>query len=91
MTKDEIISEIEALRSIVAMGKDKLKEGQYLDMNAIQAKVDGVCEAVAELSPEDASEVREPLNALLNDLKAYADYVSEISDEQQGGDTEAGR
>lgn len=87
MTKDEIISEIEALRSIVAMGKDKLKEDQYLDMDMMQAKVDNACEEVAELSPEDASEVRDPLNALLDDLKAYADYVS---NEAQESDAETG-
>ena len=91
MIKDEIISEIEALRSIVAMGKDKLKEGQYLDMDMIQAKVDNACEEVAELSPEDAIEVRDPLNALLDDLKAYADYVaSDSPEEAQGSNAEAG-
>ena len=79
MTKDEIISEIGSLRSIVAMGKDKLKEGQYLDMNMMQAKGDNACEEVAELSPEDAIEVRDPLNALLDDLKAYADFVASDS------------
>ena len=91
MTKDEIISEIGALRSIVAMGKDKLKEGQYLDMEMMQAKVDNACEEVAELSPEDASELRDPLNALLDDLKTYADYVaSDSAEEAQGSDAETG-
>ena len=90
MTKDEIISEIEALRRIVAMGKDKLKESQYLDMDMMQAKVDNACEEVAELSPEDAIEVRNPLNALLDDLKAYADYVtSDSAEEAQGSNAEA--
>ena len=91
MVKDDIISEIEVLRSIVAMGKDKLKEGQYLDMDMIQARVDNACEEVAELSPEDAIEVREPLNALLDDLKAYADSVtSDPAAEAQGSNAEAG-
>tara|TARA_B100000700_G_C14462841_1_gene586940 strand:+ start:133 stop:411 length:279 start_codon:yes stop_codon:yes gene_type:complete len=90
MTKDEIISEIEALRSIVAMGKDKLKEGQYLDMDMMQAKVENACEEVAELSPEDATEVRDPLNALLDGLKAYADSVASVSGEEaQGSNAEA--
>ena len=91
MIKDEIISEIEALRRIVAMGKDKLKEGQYLDMDMMQAKVDNACEEVAELSPEDAIEVRDPLNALLDDLKAYAnDVTSDPAAEAQGSNAEAG-
>ena len=91
MTKDEIISEIAALHSIVALGKDKLKEGQYLDMDMMQARVDNACEEVAELSPEDAIEVRDPLNALLDDLKAYADYVaSDPAAEAQESNAEAG-
>ena len=91
MTKDEIISEIGALRSIVAMGEDKLKEGQYLDMDMMQAKVDNACEEVAELSPEDAIEVREPLNALLDDLKTYADSItSDSAEKAQESNAEAG-
>jgi len=91
MTKDEIISEIGALRSIVAMGKDKLKEGQYLDMDMMQAKVDNACEEVAELSPEDAIEVREPLNALLDDLKTYADSItSDSAEKAQESNAETG-
>ena len=77
MTKDELIAEIEALRGIVAMGQDKLKENQYLDMELIQAKVDEACQVVADLSPEDAGEIREPLSVLLGDLQSYSNFVGE--------------
>jgi len=82
MTKDEIISEIERLRSIVAMGHDKLKEDQYLDMNLMQEKVDLACQEVAELVPEDAIEVREPLDALMEDLKSYAVYIENLDNDE---------
>lgn len=81
MTKDELVAEIEALRGIVAMGQSKLEEDQYLDMEIMQAKVDEACQIVADLSPEDASEVRAPLSALLDDLQAYAKIVSEYGDD----------
>lgn len=80
MTKDELIAEIEALRGIVAMGQDKLKENQYLDMELMQAKVDEVCQVVANFSPEDAGEIREPLSALLGDLQSYSNFVGEHQD-----------
>jgi len=76
MTKDEIIREIEALRSIVAMAHDKLEEGQYIDMAVMQEKVDHTCQEVAELEPDEAQEVREPLNSFLEDLQAYASFVT---------------
>ncbi|MEE2688374.1 MAG: hypothetical protein VX430_03005 [Pseudomonadota bacterium] len=85
MTKDEIISEIDSLRSIVAMGKDKLKEDQYIDMNLMQEQVDITCKEVAELSPEDAIEVREPLNALMEDLKSYAVYIENLDSDENDG------
>ena len=50
MTKDELIAEIEALRGIVAMGQDKLKESQYLDMELMQAKVDAAASTFACIS-----------------------------------------
>tara|TARA_A100000164_G_scaffold332533_1_gene322511 strand:- start:169 stop:453 length:285 start_codon:yes stop_codon:yes gene_type:complete len=77
MTKDELIAEIEALRGIVAMGQDKLKESQYLDMELMQAKVDAACQVVADFSPDDAVEIREPLSALLGDLQSYSNFVGE--------------
>ncbi len=77
MTKDELIAEIEALRGIVAMGREKLKENQYLDMEMMQAKVDEACQVVADFSPEDAGEIREPLSELLEDLQSYSNYVGE--------------
>ena len=77
MTKDELIAEIEALRGIVAMGQDKLKENQFLDMEMMQAKVDEACQVVADFSPEDAGEVRGPLSELLDDLQSYSNYVGE--------------
>ena len=69
MTKDEILEALEALRGVVEMGKDKLEEGQYIDMEMMQAKIDETCQEIAELEPEEAGEVREPLNDLLKTFK----------------------
>ena len=80
MTKDEILEALEALRGVVKMGKDKLEEGQYIDMEMMQAKIDETCQEIAELEPEEAGEVREPLNDLLEDLQAYSAYIGEIAD-----------
>ena len=60
-------------------------------MDMIQSKVDSTCEQVAELSPEDASEVRDPLSGLLNDLKAYADYVVEFDRNGNDGNAASGQ
>jgi hypothetical protein len=77
MTKDELFADILALREIVAMGQDKLNNDQYLDMEMIQVKVDEACQVVAEFSPEDAGEVREPLSLLLDELKSYFNIIGE--------------
>ena len=89
MTKDEILEALEALRGVVEMGKDKLEEGQYIDMEMMQAKIDETCEEIAELEPEEAGEVREPLNDLLEDLKAYSAYIGEIADTGESNQTPA--
>ena len=78
MTKDELIAEIEALRRIMAMGQSKLMEDQYLDMEMMQAKVDKACQVVADFSPEDAGEIREPLTALLDCLQSYSNIISKL-------------
>jgi DNA-binding transcriptional MerR regulator len=80
MTRDELLSQIKALRGIVAMGQDKLRENLYLDMEMIQGKLDEACEAVVDFSAEDAAEVREPLSTLINDLKSYSNTIGELQD-----------
>ena len=77
MTRDELLSQIKALRGIVAMGQDKLRENLYLDMEMIQGKLDEACEAVVDFSAEDAAEVREPLSLLLDELKSYSSIIGE--------------
>ena len=89
MTKDEILEALEALRGVVAMGKDKLEEGQYIDMEMMQAKIDETCQEIAELEPEEAGEVREPLHDLLKDLQAYSAYIGEIADTGESNPTHA--
>ncbi len=89
MTKDEILETLVALRGVVEMGKDKLEEGQYIDMEMMQAKIDETCQEIAELEPEEAGEVREPLNDLLKDLQAYSAYVGEIADTGEYNPTHA--
>lgn len=89
MTKDEILETLVALRGVVEMGKDKLEEGQYIDMEMMQAKIDETCQEIAELEPEEAGEVREPLNDLLKDLKAYSAYINEIADTGESNPTHA--
>ena len=89
MTKDEILETLVALRGVVEMGKDKLEEGQYIDMEMMQAKIDETCQEIAELEPEEAGEVREPLNDLLKDLQAYSAYIGEITDTGESNPTHA--
>ena len=89
MTKDEILEALKALRGVVEMGKDKLEEGQYIDMEMMQAKIDETCQEIAELEPEEAGEVREPLNDLLKDLQAYSAYIGEIADTDESNPTHA--
>ena len=89
MTKDEILEALEALRRVVEMGKDKLEDGQYIDMEMMQAKIDETCQEIAELEPEEAREVREPLNDLLKDLQAYSAYIDEIADTGESNPTHA--
>ena len=92
MTKDELIAEITMLREIVAMGHDRLAENQYIDMALMQSKVDAACQEVADLPPDDAAEIRQSLNSLLEDLVKYSSSVSQIvaDDEAAGGDTGGG-
>ena len=89
MTKDELIAEITMLREIIVMGHDRLAENQYIDMNVMQSKVEAACQEVAEMSPEEATDVRQALTELLEDLQNYSTNVSKHIDQDSstGGGT----
>ena len=89
MTKDEILETVDALRSIVATGKDKLDEGQYIEMGLMQTKIDEICQEIAELTPEEAEEVREPLKDFLEDLQTYSSYIDGIENSADSDTTAA--
>jgi len=84
MNKDEIIGEIEALRAVIAMGHDRMRDNQFIDMELMQSKVEAACQEVAELAPDDAGDVREALTALLDDLQKYSTSLSELIGKDQG-------
>jgi len=77
MTKDEIIAEIETLQGIVSMAYEKLQENQYLNMDMLQERLDKTCQNVADLSPEEAGDVRDPLTDLMEALQAYSSIIDE--------------
>jgi hypothetical protein len=89
MTKDEILETVDALRSIVATGKDKLEEGQYIEMGLMQTKIDEICQEIAELTPEEAEEVRDPLKDFLEDLQTYSSYIDGMANSADSDTTAA--
>lgn len=89
MTKDEILETVEALRSIIATGKDKLADGQYLEMELMQTKIDEICQEIAELTPEEAEEVREPLKDFLKDLQTYSSHIDGMANTRDSDTTVA--
>ena len=89
MTKDEILETVDALRSIVATGKDKLDEGQYIEMGLMQTKIDEICQEIAELTPEEAEEVRKPLKDFLEDLQTYSSYIDGMANSADSDTTAA--
>ena len=92
MNKDDLIAEIEVLRQIVAMGKERLTQEQYLDMDLMQSKVDAACQEVAELTPEEAADVRQSLSDLLDDLQKYSASVeAHFSEDASAPKTEVGQ
>lgn len=92
MNKDELIAEIEVLRQIVAMGHDRLTEEQYLDMELMQSKVDAACQELAELTPQEAAEVRQSLTDLLESLQKYSSSVQEhVSRDASSGESGGGQ
>jgi|TARA_B100001971_G_C17932293_1_gene403344 hypothetical protein len=77
----DIESEIATLSTLISQARELVATNHSIDLSEFTAKIEGFCEYVAANPPEDPEAISTNIEALLNDLNALA---QELTDQQTG-------
>jgi len=77
-SKEEIQSGLNALKTEVANAREKLLKGELIVIEDVNKRIDQHCLAIADLEPDDAIEIKPILDALLIDMKTFAQEISYV-------------
>ena len=89
MNKEELLSRIGDLTSVVISAREGLAKDEVVDMEGIDEDVREACSAITDLSPDDAIAVRPHLTELLEGLQNFSGELQEklTAIEEQTDDT----
>ncbi len=76
-----VLAELGAAATLVAELRDSISSGDSVDLAAFNAKIETACKAAVSLPREQISEIRQPLDQLLESLNgAKADIETARAD-----------
>ena len=77
MNKEELLSQISDLSSLVTAAREGLANDEVVEMEGVDENVREACSAITDLPPDDAIEVRPYLMQLLENLQQLSDELQE--------------
>jgi hypothetical protein len=73
--RSEIEAELAAVADIIGNARAALMRNEILEIKDVPGRMRDVADAITELPPEDASDMRPPLVELLSDFKSFAEEL----------------
>lgn len=91
-SKQELSDELQSVAERIGTARDALGRNEIVEMSDIPERMRTVANAITDLPPEDAIELRPALTDLLTDFKGFADELKDkIGEIQAAGGTVAGQ
>lgn len=91
-SKEDLATELETVADVIGTAREALTRNEILEMSEIPGRIKTVADAITDLAPEDAIELRPALSNLLNDFKAFAEELqAKIAEIQTAGNVAAGQ
>jgi len=77
-SKEDIQAGLNELMDEVTNAREKLLKGELIVIEEVNERIDGHCQAIAELEPDDAIEIKPTLDALLEDMQTFAQEIAYV-------------
>ena len=76
--KTEILNSLEELAREVTHARESLLKGEIVTIENVHERIESECQAIVELEPEDAAEIRPKLDELLENLRSFSDEITYV-------------
>lgn len=76
--KAEILDKLTELSDEVTHARESLLKGELVSLEGVQEQIETQCQAIVDLEPEDAADVKPNLDSLLNNLRLFSDEVAYV-------------
>lgn len=91
-SKQELSDELQSVADRIGTARDALNRNEIVEMSDIPERMRTVANAITDLPPEEAIELRPALSNLLTDFKGFADELKDkIGEIEAAGRTVAGQ
>jgi hypothetical protein len=77
-SKEDIQAGLNVLKDEVTNAREKLLKGELIVIEEVNNRIEGHCQAIAELEPDDAIEIKPLLDALLDDMQTFAQEIAYV-------------
>jgi len=88
--KSEIQAELNAVADTIGEARAALMRNEILEIRDIPERMREVANAITDLAPEDASEMRPPLMELLANFKTFAEELKSKIEEVEAANSTDG-
>ena len=91
-SKQELTDELKSVADRIGTARDALTRNEIVEMSDIPDRMRTVANAITDLPPEEAIELRPALSDLLTDFKGFAEELQDkIGEIKAAGGTAAGQ
>tara|TARA_Y100000589_G_scaffold309073_1_gene326183 strand:+ start:189 stop:548 length:360 start_codon:yes stop_codon:yes gene_type:complete len=80
-SKSDLLNDINAMATEVGTAMEKLHKNEMVTLDGIEPRIREVMEAVADLPPDDAVEMRPALVSLLEKMETFSSSLQEKIDQ----------
>ncbi|NKB56802.1 MAG: hypothetical protein GKS00_10745 [Alphaproteobacteria bacterium] len=76
--KDEILNKLSELAEEVTNAREQLLKGELVTIESVHQRIESECQRIVDLEPEDAAEIKPPLDNLLGDLRLFSEEIQYV-------------
>lgn len=76
--KAEILDRLTGLSQEVTHARESLLKGEVVTIDKVHERIETECQAIVELEPDDAAEVKPKLDDLLENLRLFSEEINYV-------------
>ena len=76
--KSEILNKMAEMSQEVTVARERLLQGELITLDSIHERIEAQCQLIVDLEPEDAADVKQSLDDLLDNLRTFSEEIQYV-------------